>query len=175
MDQHLYPHAALGFRVWRVTDHELLPLREDQPGWQPGINLAVCSAKKHQAPGDKCHCGFNAYHDLSDAYRHAWGSLEAGYDLFRHYLQDQTILIGAIAGSGQLRVHAKGFRSEKAQVLALSLVREDQPLRQRAEAAARHHQVQMLDDPTDLSQFAELPGLASIADQVRPRRRFWHR
>lgn len=68
--------------------------------------------------------------------------------------------------------YSQGFRAAEAQVLALVPVREDQPLRQRAEAAARHYRVPILENPVRLRKQTEgLPGLSTIAEHARPEHR----
>jgi len=174
-----YPHAALGFRAWMVRDQLLLPLSAG-PAWQPGVNRASChpggmvrpyeaTVDGHQAPGAKCHCGFNAYHRLDRAYETAWNYIELGYDTRgpRTYVREYTIALGAIAGRGSVQIHQQGFRAAEAQILALSLVHEDQPLHELVEAAALRYRVPLVETPLHLSkQIGAITGVQTIPEKV---------
>ena len=103
-----YPTMALGYRVWKIKDNALVPLFEG-PAWRPGKNLAYCQKAAHRAPALDCHCGFNAYHDLKDAYQEAQASQR----------NLKNLVIGAVLAKGHLEIHHSGFRAEEAQVIGL--------------------------------------------------------
>jgi hypothetical protein len=112
--------AVIGFRCWRVVGEALMSTRQGSAiayVWQPGPQQAVCRrdphlmspppVKAHAVPGNGCHCGFNAYHDLDMARKRAWQT---------HH----PAIVGAIKGWGPLEVHWDGVRSEWAEITALS-------------------------------------------------------
>jgi hypothetical protein len=105
------PFAAgqlVGLRAWRVTDgHMLRPSSVAEYTWTPGENLAQCIPgsrpvpEDHQLVGGNCMCGFYAYHDGTNTY--------AG-----------TVTIsGIMMGYGRCVHGTKGFRAEKARILAI--------------------------------------------------------
>lgn len=110
--------AALGFRVWLLTDQGRLQSIIDRHLWYQGQNAASCNAKlsvdrlfiPHRLPATNCQCGFHAYHSIEDALAHA--------DKLWSVLGLNTI-VGTIAGSGDIQVHYDGFRCQWAQPLAL--------------------------------------------------------
>jgi len=114
-----YPQAILGYRIWRVVDGNLYPLHM-QGGlvspWTAGVNHAQCLYHKHEPPEGDCKCGFNAYHDITDAISEAL--------VWIHYYRRKDpycrLVIGAVAGCGMVRIHHLGFRCRQAQVLGLA-------------------------------------------------------
>lgn len=78
--------------------------------WKSGINKSICKNKRsrHDAPGKKCHCGFNAFFDIDQAieYRQEW-------------IERENILIGVVVGWGEARIHKDGWRAEMARVVAV--------------------------------------------------------
>lgn len=73
--------------------------------WQPGVNIARCRRmedpiQEHRSPCSECGCGFWAYWASYDA---VWGEL-----------------VGVIEGYGKTLIGDKGFRCEKAKILALA-------------------------------------------------------
>lgn len=80
--------------------------------WDKGVNKAVChinSASAHVGnnaiPGDRCSCGFYAYHSL------------AGFKSISGY----GYIKAAVLGHGKLRVTADGWRAEYAEIAAFAL------------------------------------------------------
>lgn len=119
---------VLGFRSWntfpvirgdmRNQIYYLAPLGAGRDHWVPGENIAEChshlshrrptlsfSDEWRDTPGQHCHCGFNAFNTLEDAEAYNEGSPFA--------------VFGAVAGCGKVQVHEDGWRSEKAQIIAL--------------------------------------------------------
>lgn len=87
--------------------------------WLPGVNTAICHPDvrqpkvrlpdDHPVPHEQCSCGF-----------HAFTAVE--YDPFyeQHVFPDTPgIVQGIVAGFGRVVVGPRGFKSEKAQILAL--------------------------------------------------------
>ena len=118
-----YAGSILGFRCWSVDSetNSLGPaaIKVDAEGhkifWDRGSNTAKCvhhpveniEPAVGDAPHseDDHHCGFNAWFDPHDARRYSLLYSDSVY--------------GAIAGSGKMCFHTKGFRSEQAQIIAL--------------------------------------------------------
>lgn len=120
-----------GIRVWRQDERGRLRARQidGAPPWRPGLNTARCfasgtssmaafittiygpSAPQVQSflaatedavvPDEKCKCGFYAY--TSETLE----SFEAGG------------VLGVIRGSGRTLIGTKGFRCEKAEIVAV--------------------------------------------------------
>lgn len=114
--------SLIGLRSFRVVGSELTgcvrPL-----AWQPGVNVAVCAIdpveqamaramrgyfpwsspeSPHRVAGLDCTCGFYAYFDT---------------DANPHHLPGNVL--GLIEGTGRATVGSRGFRVEKARLVAL--------------------------------------------------------
>lgn len=122
--------VLLGFRSWKIIEDRLYPLKvsdnlilrsqysdtTDIPltlQWNKGINKSLCVLANGEdtdlfsSPHIDHDCGFNAFFEFSRS---------------KEYLERGIIpypIVGAIAGSGNMQIHPKGFRSEQAQILAL--------------------------------------------------------
>lgn len=135
-----------GFRTWKVDTYgRLRALHVDQSRpWRPGVNEAVChrshyanggyvygqlmrsysfvfdpssssvvaepakpepKPEQHAIPDEKCQCGFYAYTDL----RH---EETADY-------HGEGFITGIVQGTGRTLIGTKGFRCEKAEIVAL--------------------------------------------------------
>lgn len=98
----------LGFRKWKTDDkNHLLTASIWNSAWQPGINHATGCSEKHTSPAPMCHCGFNAWFDFDD-----------------NKTSNYNGVIGSIAGAGKVELHSQGFRSQKAQIIALYVEKE---------------------------------------------------
>lgn len=123
--------TALGYRWWTLNGPQLhrspASAGEDwDPGllrgvrdfWQPGINQARClsgAAAKHpfeEIPYFDCACGYWAY----------WGIQQ--HDLGR---ANSLPVIGVVRASGQVIIGPRGFRAQKAEIIALHLPFRIQP------------------------------------------------
>lgn len=132
-----------GLRVWRMDDYgRLRPLHIDVAGpWRPGVNTATCHAasyrlvpggmltfaqamlrgggvitfpgaaaepepeepEPHDAPHEQCKCGFYGFtHPTPETYMGGNGNV-----------------LGLLRGTGRTLIGAKGFRCEKAEIVAL--------------------------------------------------------
>jgi hypothetical protein len=103
IDVPTYASAALGFRCWSLSGTTLRSVGVGLSAWHPGTNVGYCS--EHTEPEQECQCGLYAYHSLGDAL-------------------DLTVdgdLVGVVAARGALQVHAEGFRSEQAVIIALAI------------------------------------------------------
>lgn len=117
--------TALGFRWWTLKAPALHrnpadATREWEPGllhgvkdfWNPGINLARCipgSAFKHpdtEVPHDACSCGYWAYWEIQ---QHDMGVAQS------------LPVVGVVKASGQVIMGPRGFRAQKAEIVALHL------------------------------------------------------
>lgn len=160
MDNTVYPHAALGFRVWKPVNNALAPLFQGAP-WRPGTNLAYCNTseiKAHTPPGPDCHCGFNVYHALESA--------EAEAAKYR-----ELLVVGAIAGKGEIQVHKDGFRCEQAQVLAICLVGTGSLKSKNVglgKRLAERYQIKLCETLNELAELAEESAARSISLGLRP-------
>ena len=105
----------LGFRVNRIQivrdEHPfrlaLTGLANRTYFWEPGKNMATCHRRGHRAPAPGCTCGLYASHDLSGV---PW-VLTAGASLF---------VLTAVAGTGIVRIHERGWRAQFAGIVAFS-------------------------------------------------------
>lgn len=96
--------VATGQRSFEVTaDGKLTGVHQQAP-WGPGENVASCitvmGGEGHRPPAVGCGCGFWAYHDGS--------SYPAGP------------VSGVIEGYGRVTIGPRGFRAEKARIVALT-------------------------------------------------------
>lgn len=162
----LNSQPLIGFRRWKVTTTGVLTAVAMQSPWNKGENLAVCKqipASDHDSPGAGCFCGFNAWFDYDEANR--------------EYDSPGTVL-GVIAGAGNMRIHEVGFRSEKAQVLALYHVPDHQNywMLQAIETASEKYEVPVFDDLQSMIQFSKNYGIYVPDHQPAPdREEDWER
>lgn len=103
----------LGYRTWNIYSEKdelaLQPLTNDI-NWKPGLNLAVCPICE-SSPGENCHCGFNALNTLKGAL------------LYARETNWAVSMVGAVAGSGDIRLHMNGWRAERAEIIGLFVAR----------------------------------------------------
>lgn len=132
-DSQLFIEPIRGIRAFGMdrthpTNLILTGLVYNDYGWEPGWNQRKCLGNiinvlnldgevvsTFQVPRHKgeshtlqeCSCGFYAYHD---------------YSLVAHqYGTDMPLILGVIEGSGATMLGPKGFRSDKARVVAVCL------------------------------------------------------
>ena len=128
---------VVGFRVNRIHfigNRRSLALTGIGPRtyfWEPGRNIAVCCGPLgafgkpvHEAPAAGCGCGLYACHDLGElqwvsrvqsvqrAARLQWNS--------RFSIPDDEFILTAVAGSGTVRIHQRGWRAQFARIVAFS-------------------------------------------------------
>lgn len=122
------PGSVRGTRSFRVTPDGHLKARIFETLWEPGVNVATCQRRgltcgfvadaglehRHstmctgstpcgpRSPGKDCKCGFYGYYDGSLDYADNWSSVN-----------------GVVEGSGLVSIGPRGFRAEKARLLAL--------------------------------------------------------
>lgn len=153
--------TATGIRLWRVDDLGRLTGLTHRTVWTPGVNTARCGrtrrtpacaagncgrvhgyelstaglgmdACREPAPCDggdpACGCGFWAYHDGVTGSESAPGP---------------SMVLGVVEGHGKTTVGTKGFRAQKARIVALAFPRRhtidrtrERRLRRRGWAAA---------------------------------------
>lgn len=106
-----------GVRTWfphrtYLTDPWIL-VGQYGHGWHPGLNFASCrpdhaffSPRACNGVEPGCRCGFYAYWTLN---HHA-----LGWSPFEHYI------VGVIEGFGKTTIGERGFRCEKARIVALA-------------------------------------------------------
>lgn len=90
-------------------------------------NIAVCRSSKtihyHKAPAGNCTCGLYGYFSFVDALKEIYLSLSVFMQSIHNHndsRKDEIYFIGLIAGHGQVELHKRGFRAEKAKVLAIA-------------------------------------------------------
>lgn len=119
-DRPLYTRPLVGIRSWRVhADMGWLYGIVHPQRWLPGVNEAKCgkanrlpcvcntcepekAPPKHRVASLGCSCGFYAYFDTEQNTHHR-----------------DCCVVGLIKGWGLMSVGERGFRCEKAQILAL--------------------------------------------------------
>jgi hypothetical protein len=125
-----------GLRMWKMDSYGRLRARnwDKAKPWRPGENVAECvempenswsamwgqiysssmglsvsttSPPKppHDTPSEKCGCGFYAYTESHHA------------DTLPY--KDRNVVLGVIKGTGRTLMGTKGFRCEKAEIIAL--------------------------------------------------------
>lgn len=135
MERTLFPQLALGYRGFRVIGDRLGSVFQPET-WIPGANEAHCLFQEHRAPTSRCECGFYALYDLDGIEAHE------GY------------AIAAVVGWGDAELHAAGWRSQFAQVIALYYPRRRRG-RRRVKAAARRYKVPCFASRDQLRAYAE--------------------
>lgn len=117
--------TASGYRWWtmRAPQLHLDPgigaswdpglLRGQKDIWQPGVNQACCLPPGggpghffHEIPEDSCGCGYWAYWEIQQHDLGAANSLP---------------VVGVVRASGQVIMGPRGFRAQKAEIVALHL------------------------------------------------------
>lgn len=103
--------SVFGIRWWnlKAPDGIHLRLHGVQAPWQPGENIASCAACRpgrecmhSEVPDENCGCGFWAYWTVNAA-----------------PLYGQRRVMGVVEGYGRTLIGDKGFRCEKARIVAL--------------------------------------------------------
>ncbi len=114
----------LGFRINRVLTvrNKYCPFWLGVKGfgprayfWEPGKNVATCSgrgigtsnAPTHRAPATGCRCGLYACRDLAET---RWVPSNAS----------EPVVLTGVAGTGIVRIHARGWRAQFARIVAFS-------------------------------------------------------
>lgn len=128
--------AIVGYRVWRpqVLNGEVT-LKALSAGalWLPGQDMrADCAWRafhKHTPPGQMCHCGLWAYDTLTI--------------LLRNIINPWPLVIGEVAGYGDVITHDHGWRSELARITGICSRGEGRPA-QLAVLAAQRYDVPLL-------------------------------
>lgn len=87
-----------GMRSWRVMHGLLRPIHHSDEPWHAGENVARCIYNTHPVPNELCMCGYYAYTEPQTA--------------------PSTYVRGVIAGYGRTLIGSKGFRCEKARIVA---------------------------------------------------------
>lgn|SRR5882757_401768 len=101
--------SVLGYRQWSWKSNELYSMH--QTDWSKGNQRAVCHRGNlnediepdHEAPDPDCSCGIYAHYLPLESY-HAWSDR----------------VFGVIEASGRILMGTKGYRAEKAKIVALS-------------------------------------------------------
>jgi hypothetical protein len=83
--------------------------------WEPGKNVATCSRPGigtfrpaiHRAPATGCWCGLYACHHLAET---RWAGSHAS----------EPVVLAAVAGTGIVRIHTRGWRAQFARIVAFS-------------------------------------------------------
>ena len=106
--------SLIGIRSFKPIGERLFAPVQRHPAWVPGENVAECrrplmfsvmppvEALDHRAGSMGCRCGFYAYFDLGSNPHHQLGNV-----------------LGLIEGYGVTTVGTRGFRCEKARIVAL--------------------------------------------------------
>jgi hypothetical protein len=103
----LVPGGLRGYREWTVTADGLRAVNFGYI-WGPGVNVARCMGRwitpgppmRHEAPDAGCACGLYARYELVGCSLNATGVIEA---------------------SGRVILGTRGFRAEKAKIVALCI------------------------------------------------------
>lgn len=109
------PDVAIGWRVWRMRGSELRSWSVDGV-WRPGENVARClRGREHPGglPGAGCRCGLWALDSPRRCLRMVARDGEPDQPL------SGDIVIGLVAGWGEVARHGDGFRAERGRVLML--------------------------------------------------------
>jgi hypothetical protein len=104
-----------GLRVWKVDKYGRLRARhvETAKPWRPGVNVAKCHAvfgigtEAHESPDEKCTCGFYAYTEPDHIELQLTGRGQGPF------------IMGVVKATGRTLLGTQGFRSEKAEIVAL--------------------------------------------------------
>lgn len=179
-----YSSAVLGYRAWRIfTDEDILqekyhdlevffspfsvssftpassdylyPMIQDEY-WNPYDDISECynTNSDHQVPGVNCHCGWNAFKDFDRAleYKKGLGFIKG---------HEPRVIVGSIAGSGRVELHADGWRSEKAVILGLCNLPEMNNFDEHIQSISEFYNIPVFDNEQDLGdhslQYASTP------------------
>lgn len=105
---------VVGYRAWgfsskfRLGEGRNVALKSTgvDHHWRSGDNHATCTASRHPAPDQNCHCGYYVLANLDEVESHK-------------ALNDATI-VGAVMGWGKVVQHGtEGWRAEYAKIIAL--------------------------------------------------------
>jgi hypothetical protein len=116
-DKPLVAGSLRGYRFWHVNATGLHAINAGYT-WQPGLNHAMCN-KVTTVCGEianhkfepKCTCGFYARYSPDDLADLAYGSISLSTD---------HLVIGVVEGTGTIARGTRGFRAEKAEILAIA-------------------------------------------------------
>lgn len=109
----------IGFRKWVYAGGRLHPWGNGEDVWNGAHEVrATCASKlggfkDHSAPGQDCHCGFNAFHEPP----HEGTYLRSIRNL---HSPVRECVIGAMVCRGAVEVHTQGFRAEYARPVLLA-------------------------------------------------------
>lgn len=149
----LVPGTLRGYRAWRVLNGQLRAISQSTIWTDEGL-VARCFAngycaqmcercmEMHKAPVRECTCGIYAMYGLVDVVA-AYGS--------------NVVVTGVIEASGKILLGTKGFRAEKARIVAAylhpSLLDLDMGIRWswREENSATFPSVRWFNDMTDMA------------------------
>lgn len=139
----------IGYRAWtlgeKITDFGLYPANPSYGAWEPGKQHAVCqyNASIHQAPNDKCPCGYYLCRTPMEATKHVGTS--------------SLMVIGACVAWGGIIQHyaPDGWRCEWIKILALIQWDHADPLLlQKLERIARFYEVPLVKNADALKALA---------------------
>ncbi len=98
----------LGFRQWVYRDSKLISMYTSY--WENGDLTATCqkyyddeTREKHRSPDSECSCGIYAHYLPLESYK-----------------KTKNGIFGVIEASGKILMGTKGFRAEKAKIVALA-------------------------------------------------------
>jgi hypothetical protein len=107
----VFRNSVTGYRFWHIMYSGRINSKfHTAHHWEPGINNASCMAgQDHEAPEPECHCGFFAM--VRRPKRH---------ELWEMRRKDTPNLIfGMVKGYGNVIPGTRGWRAQKAEILAL--------------------------------------------------------
>jgi hypothetical protein len=174
-DLPLVPSPLYGLRTWTVVGAagaERLSGPQRGGTWPTGgtwLEAGCGESADHAAPAPGCHCGIHAYHPSRAA--------------AARVLAVRRQLPGVVAGSGEIEVHADGFRAQRARPHAFVLAPGRNPALVERLAAAYGVPVVEARDAAALARWcrerelglpedvvAELLGPSALAARRRARR-----
>ena len=101
--------SVYGIRIWVTEEDGSLWSPRLRMEWAPGLNVAECSWGCPRPPSRDCVCGFYARSELVQIMQEPVG-----------WTSWDIVAVGIIAGSGLVQLHKRGFRAEKARIVALA-------------------------------------------------------
>jgi hypothetical protein len=113
-DTPLFPNPVYGLRTWAVVGErgaERLAGPQRGEAWPPDgawADASCARSPEHRAPAHDCDCGLHALHPSRRS--------------ARRILSARREIPGIVEASGQIEVHADGFRAERARPYALLLL-----------------------------------------------------
>jgi hypothetical protein len=103
------PDVIYGYRWWRISNNFYLSAI-NRTIWRVGENQARClKNNSHAAPAPNCTCGIYARYFPSDI-----DDIVGYYSRYRDYVK------GVMAAYGNLELGTRGFRAEKAKIVAIT-------------------------------------------------------